>query len=153
MNALLIAALFHDVGYFQSIDDHANRSANIFHAYAERKNYDKTQADFIEYLIRSHSNKELLSSDDTPLELILLLEADELDETGALGVLWFGMVAGSRGAEDYDEAFREYLSYARWILDSNPMKTAKAREIWERKQDFIREFFTQLEVDLGIDEK
>jgi len=151
--ALLTAALFHDIGYVKGVDDHASHSADIFRDYAERKGYDKTQADFIEYLIRNHSDRELLYSPDTPLEFILFKEADILDEAGALGVVWFAMAAGSRGAEDYEGAYREYLSYARKILDNNPMKTAKAREIWERKQDFIREFFAQLECDLAIDEK
>jgi len=56
--ALLTAALFHDIGYrFKRVQDHGAQGALIFREYAESKNYEKNQADFIEYLIRSHSSK------------------------------------------------------------------------------------------------
>jgi uncharacterized protein len=49
--------------------------------------YDKMFKFVKDYLVRSHSNKELMTLSDTPLELILLMEADLLDETGALSVV------------------------------------------------------------------
>ena len=104
-DALLIAALFHDIGYSKSLNDHANQGALLFHEYAESKGYDKKQMEFIEYLIRNHSNKEMLSSPDTPLELILLLEADMLDETGVLGIIWDAMMIGSGATSSYIEAY------------------------------------------------
>ena len=152
-DSLLVAALFHDIGYSKSLTDHAAQSALIFRDYAENNKYDKTQIEFIEYLIRNHSNKSLLSSSDTPLELVFLLEADMLDETGSLGIIWDAMMVGGKAAQNYIEAYDLLLSHSCGgdFLDANPMRSAKAREIWESKQNLIREFMKQLKYDLAID--
>ncbi len=83
---------------------------------------------FVVYLVRNHSNKQLMTRSDTPLELILLMEADLLDETGALSVNY---------------------SYA--SLNVNPMVTVKAKEFWQSKQKLIEDFIEHLSYDLGID--
>jgi len=153
-DALFIAALFHDVGRYISHDDHPNQSALIFHDYAENKSYDKNQAEFIEYLIRNHANKEMLFSPDIPLELVFLLEADMLDETGALGIIWDAMMTGGRSAKNYMETYDLLLAHScdYDVLGVNPMRTAKAKIIWENKQKLIMEFLNQLKDDLGVDE-
>jgi len=143
--ALLIAALFHDIGVTKSLNDHANQGALIFREYAANRNYDENQIDFIEYLIRNHSNKELLAA-DIPLELILLLEADMLDETGAHGVIWDAMMA----KDSYVNAYELLKSHS--CDEYLPMRTPKAREIWENKQNLIKEFIKQLKYDLVIDD-
>ena len=151
-DALLLAALFHDIGYSQSLSDHANQSALLFHEYAKDRKIEYSLAEFVEYLIRNHSNKEILFSTEIPLELVYLLEADMLDETGALGIIWDAMMIGGRFAKNYVETYDLLSSHscAKNLLDVNPMRTAKAREIWANKQNLIKEFFIQLEYDLAI---
>lgn len=153
-DALLIAALFHDIGRHISHEDHPNQSAIIFRDYAIKKNYDKNQIEFIEYLIQNHGKKENLFSPDIPLELVFLLEADMLDETGALGIIWNAMVIGGKSAQNYMETYDllSYHSCSSDILNTNPMRTVKARKIWEDKQKLNKEFIKQLEFDLGINE-
>ena len=153
--ALLTAALFHDIGYSKSLSDHANQSALIFRDYALNKNYENNQIDFIEYLIRNHSNKAVLFSLDIPLELVLLLEADMLDETGALGIIWDAMMTGRRGAQNYKESYNLLLSHScnDDVLKQNPMRTEKAKAIWENKQKLVGEFVKQLGYDLAVNEE
>ena len=153
-DALLIAALFHDIGYSISLNDHPNQSAFLFREFAINKKYDYPQVEFIEYLIRNHSNKELLFESNTPSELIYLLEADMLDETGALGIIWDAMMTGGRLAQNYMETYELLLSHScdKSILTVNPMRTVKAREIWESKQYLISEFLKHLKYDLAINE-
>ena len=150
-DALLIAALFHDIGYSESVKDHTNQGALLFHEYANKHHFDQKQSGLIEYLIRNHSDKELLFSTDT-LELVYLLEADMLDETGALGIVWDTMMTGFRQDEDYMEAYRLLKSHTCNKLNDNPMRTPKAREIWENKQELVKEFMKHLEYDLAINE-
>jgi uncharacterized protein len=86
------------------------------------------------------------------LELILLLEADILDETGALGILWDAMVAGSRSVQSYTEVYRQLTKHSINHLNINMMRTEKAKEIWERKQYLAKEFIKQLEDDVAIND-
>jgi uncharacterized protein len=125
----------------------------IFRDYAAaNEKYDRKRIDFIEYLISNHSKKEMLVVKDTPLELILLLEADMLDETGALGIVWDCMMAGCQTVEDYTETFDKIESHAGNILNMNPMRTAKGKEFWVQKQVLTREFLKQLAYDLALNE-
>ena len=153
-NAVLIAALFHDIGRHISHEDHPNQSAIIFRDYAIKKQYDEHEIEFIEYLIRNHSNKEELFLAETPLELVFLMEADMLDDTGALGIIRNAMVSGIQSAQNYVEAYNLLSSWAcsTEFLTTNPMRTAKAREIWESKQRLNSEFIQHLKYDLAIDE-
>jgi len=151
--ALLTAALFHDIGYrFKRVQDHGVQGALIFKEYAEANNYEKNQREFIEYLISNHSRKDMLFDENIAMELVYLLEADILDETGALGVIWDGMVCGSGHARNYTEAYNHILKYSSNIINENPMRTAKAKKIWEDKQRLVKEFAAQLKYDLAIDE-
>jgi uncharacterized protein len=79
--AVLTSAIFHDIGYAVSEDDsgHAKYSAVICESYLKENNFDSEFISLVIYLVKNHSNKELMKSSDTPLELILLMEADLLD--------------------------------------------------------------------------
>ena len=152
--SVLIAALFHDVGYSLPLEDahHAENSVVIFNQYASEKNFDPKRKEFISYLIGNHSNKYLLDADDTPLELIILMEADLLDETGALSIVWDCMMEGGQEEQSFLKTYKHIKGYSYKALEKNPMKTEKAKEIWINKQNFVREFLKHLEVDLVIHE-
>lgn len=153
-DAVLTAALFHDTGYALSLDGscHAENSAKLFHKYAINKDFDPGQAEFIEYLIRNHSNKYMMYDDNTPPELILLMEADMLDETGALSIVWDSMAEGGQDDQSFIKTYNHIKNYSGKILDTNPMKTDKAKRYWENKQNLMREFIKQLAFDLEIEE-
>lgn len=152
--AVLVAAIFHDIGYALSLDNssHAENSAILCEKYLKEKRYDAEFINFVTYLVRNHSNKELMTVRDTPLELILLLEADLLDETGALSIVWDCMMEGSQQIQTYDKAYNHILSYSYKSLNVNPMVTDKAKTFWEDKQNLMKEFIEQLSFDLGIED-
>jgi uncharacterized protein len=152
--AIFIAALFHDVGYAVSVDDssHAEYSAEICQKYLSEQNFSPKLIDQVAYLIRNHSNKELLAAKDTPLELIILMEADLLDETGALSIAWDCMMEGSQEIQTFENAYNHIKDYSYGSLEVNPMVTNKAVEFWEKKQKLVKEFTEHLSYDLGIQE-
>jgi uncharacterized protein len=149
--AVLISALFHDVGYAVSVkgQDHAEASAAIFNEYAVQHGYSRDRTEAISFLIRNHSNKALLLEKDTPLELILLMEADLLDETGALSIVWDCMMEGAQSEQSFAKTHRHIVAYSGKILDNNPMVTDKAKALWRDKQNLTREFMRQLAYDLA----
>ena len=90
--AVLVSSIFHDVGYAISLDGskHAEDSALICEKYLHDNGFDAGFIEFVSYLVKNHSNKFLMTSDDIPLELILLMEADLL--TKPVRCLFYGIV-------------------------------------------------------------
>jgi len=150
--AVLVSAIFHDIGYALSLDNlkHAENSAVICKKYLIENGYDIEFINFVVYLVKNHSNKELMTVNDTPLELILLMEADLLDETGALSVVWDCMMEGSQQIQTFEKTYNHILNYSYKSLKVNPMITSKAKAFWESKQNLIQEFIKQLSFDLEI---
>jgi uncharacterized protein len=150
-DAILIAALFHDVGYAISVKgaDHAEHSAAFFEEYAEQHGYSRDRLEKISFLIRNHSNKALMREEGTPLDLIILMEADLLDEIGALGIVWDCMAEGAQNEQSFAKTYRHVVAYSGKILDSNPMVTERAKALWKEKQELTREFIRQFAYDIG----
>lgn len=147
---VLISAIFHDVGYAYGKVNHALNSAKIFIEYAEDKDFNEDLKRTISNNISLHSNKELLNDPNTPIELILLLEADLLDEEGALGIVWDLLAEGGRMPDSYDLGLKSIFEHSAHIFKQDFMVTKKAREIWEKKKSLVRNFVSELENDLFL---
>lgn len=150
--AVLVSAIFHDVGYALAEDKtkHAENSAILCEKYLNDNGFDTKFTDFVVYLVKNHSNKELMSCKETPLELILLMEADLLDETGALSIIWDCMMEGAQEIQTYEKTYEHILNYSYKALAKDPMITPKGKEFWKNKQKLVQEFVNQLSFDLGL---
>lgn len=151
-DAVLTSAIFHDIGYALPLKDskHADNSAVICENYLKENNFDGEFIKLVVYLVKNHSNKELMKIADTPLELILLMEADLLDETGALSIVWDCMMEGSEKTQTFEKAYNHIMNYSCKILSVNPMVTEKGKFFWESKQNLIKTFIEHLSFDLGL---
>lgn len=148
--ALYTAAIFHDIGYTDRDNDHhAKRSSAAFLEYAKANDMEQAFAKKVEQMICSHSDKTLLQKADTPKEMILLLEADLLDEEGAMGIVWDCMTLGYAHVNSYGNVY-EYIMESSNKPEPNPMVTPKARHYWEEKKRIASEFAEHLKNDLMI---
>lgn len=149
-NALYLACIFHDVGYGSEHfhNSHPIEGADIWKEYAISKNLDNDLISYVYYLIRMHSNKELLQNKDTPLELIILMEADWLDEEGAMSICWDLITLGHDNPTSYEEALNKVEKYSAHILNVNPLITMPGRKYWREKQELVRNFIRELKFDL-----
>ncbi|WIV11532.1 HD domain-containing protein [Proteiniborus sp. MB09-C3] len=150
--AVLVSAIFHDVGYGIDKDNshHAENSAKICKDYLIENGFSIEFVDIVTYLIRNHSKKDLMYIKDTPKELIILMEADLLDETGALAIVWDCMMEGSEQIQSFEKTYEHIKNFSDKIMRTNPMVTAKAKEFWKEKQKLTKEFIKHLSFDLGI---
>ncbi|MEY8390163.1 HD domain-containing protein [Lachnospiraceae bacterium 45-W7] len=147
---LCTAAIFHDIGYSSRDNErHAVRSVQAFHAYAAAQGMEEEFARKVERLIARHSDKSLLKEPDTELEMILLLEADLLDEEGAMGIVWDCMTMGNLHASSYARAYYHIMESSN-KEEPNPMVTERAKAIWEEKKEIVAKFVKLLEDDLMI---
>lgn len=146
---LYTAAIFHDIGYSGSKEFHAEKGAKIFYEYAMKMNMNLYFIERVRNLIYLHSSKELLKEKNIPIELILLMEADLLDEEGALRMVWYTLDKGITGAESYEAVYNHIVMGNNKRL-VNPMVTEKAKYYWDEKQKLVELFTRQLEDDINV---
>ncbi|MDE7161688.1 MAG: HD domain-containing protein [Anaeroplasmataceae bacterium] len=149
---VLTAAIFHDCGYTNGAkSSHAKLGANLFLDYAQAHEFEPEFTNTIYSMILKHSNKDLIKEKDTPIEMVVLLEADLIDEEGALGVVFDLLAEGYKVPDSYHSVFNEIMMHSAHILDQNYMVTPVAKRIWEEKKEFIRKFITDLKYDLFME--
>ncbi|MGV3025015.1 HD domain-containing protein [Clostridium thermobutyricum] len=152
VEALLTAAIFHDIGYAVNSNNlsPAENSAILCEKYLTKEGFDFEFINLVTYLIKNHSNKELLTNEEVPIELILLIEANLLDETGALSIISDSMFEGSLDEQSYYKTYHQIITYSYNNLKTNPMVTQKAKMFWKEKQKLTKLFIEQLAFDIGL---
>ena len=152
-DVLFLSVIFHDVGYACGHDNHQINSEKIFREYAINNNFNAQLTEKIALCIGTHSDKELLLQPEKLfIEQILLMEADLLDEEGALAICWHGMAAGYEGDDSYEECVDRIKTKLQKRVGSNPMVTEKGRRIWDEKVAYQVDFVKKLEYDLEMEQ-
>ncbi len=151
LESLKIATIFHDVGYGLETEEksHALVSAEICRDYLEQRNYPPDKVEFICNLIARHSMKRLLYQKSTELELIVLLEADLLDDTGAMGLIMDAWIEGLNENATFDTMEKHIEKYTYRHMKQMNMVTTPAKKIWHEKRKLVYEFMRQYRRDLG----
>ena len=148
--ALYTAAIFHDIGYADRDNEHhAQRSVRAFREYAKQQQMEETFSRKVQRLIACHSDKDRMRDEDADLEMILLMEADLLDEEGAMGIVWDCMTMGNAHAKRYAKAYYHSMESSN-KEEPNPMVTKRAIQFWEEKKGIAARFAKLLEDDLMI---
>lgn len=146
MDILITATIFHDIGHH--FENHQQVSADMFMEYAKKTGMDEGFSKKVYDCIAIHSEKMRLQNPNTlTIEQILLMEADALDEEGALAVCWDGLTCGYKGATSYEQSL-EHSKHGLYKLSNNYLVTEKARSIWDHKQEFLKQYVDELSYDL-----
>lgn len=151
MEALQIATILHDIGYSLNKEDmrsHAQDGAVLSREYLERIGYPAEKTEFICSLIARHSDKNALHAEDSPLELVLLMEADLLDDTGAHGIIMDTWIRSIRENASFESILAHIKKFSWRQIQKNPMRTEKACRIWEEKRNLTNRFVESLSMDL-----
>ncbi len=149
IDSLKIATIFHDSGYTEiERKNHALVGADICRKYLLEHDYPLDKIDFICDLIKLHSGKDKLM-DDIPIELILLIEADLLDDTGAHGIVMDVWVEALNDNPSFESILKHIERYTHKIMQNNPMRTSTAIEIWDKKMKLANEFYKEYKEDLA----
>lgn len=151
---VLTAAIFHDVGYIYSKEEHPTYSAEICKQYLEKAGYENEFIVKVVNIIANHGNKELLYKPNTSIEQILLIEADCLDESCAMSVLRDAISEGMSGVKSYDKVYERLCERS---IIKKPISfycvTDTAKKIWVEKKQLYIQFLDSLKNDLiGFDD-
>lgn len=150
LEALKIATIFHDIGYSLNKEDMSNHAADgavLCREYLEQIGYPTERTKFICDLIARHSDKGILHG-DIPMELVLLQEADLLDDTGAHGIVMDAWIAGKKEEASFESILAHIKRFSWHQMQENPMRTETARRIWEEKKTLVNQFVDSLTIDL-----
>jgi putative nucleotidyltransferase with HDIG domain len=148
-----ISALFHDIG--KSIDKtkqgHGRLGAQICDDYLKSIAYDENKRSQIVRIVRDHSQH---FGEDAALEAKIMRDADALDETGAIAVLWDVMACAGEDAPSYEKAYERIVADYDRLRDGlrDRLFTPTAKQILTERLSFIEIFLKNLEKELGRSE-
>lgn len=152
-NIVSIAAIFHDVGKVVANDKtHGHASASICDAYLRSIDYPDYERNQIVHAIEIHHFKED-SSLKLTLEEKILMDADLLDEVGALTAIWDSMATVIEGNPTYLKVYYRLSHYFEKLTGKGLyIKTDYGKKLYNERIRFIECFLCNLKYELGINE-
>lgn len=151
---LMIATIFHDVGRTLAVQNgqpHALVGVPITREYLTAHGYPTERVEYICSLVGAHSDKERMQEPDLDPNLMLLMEADLLDDQGALGIVMDCMISQARNPEGgFEGALDHIIRFTKRIQQDNPMATSAGRKLWEEKTELVERFVEALRRDMEI---
>lgn len=152
---LYIAAVFHDVGRVaERIEGkpHAVLGEPITRRYLTEMGMDKERIDYICSLVLHHSDKYRMHEEGLDPGLLLLMEADSLDDMGALGVVMDCMITKGRNENaDFINCLDHISRFTKRQQQDNPMVSPAGIRFWEEKTKLVDTFTDALTRDLEMD--
>lgn len=146
LEVIALAALLHDIGW-QEGREHGEVGAEIAVDYLDSLGVPTEKISRIGEIIRIHDDKD--STTEFSLECKVVMDADLLDEVGAISVLWDSMATACEDEANYKKA---YYRIKEFYMGNKPKirrcKTEVARLEFDRRMHLLEEFISQLEREL-----
>ena len=152
-DCLHLASVLHDVGYnaYHISMDHSEAGVVLAEEFLNKEGVNEELKEKILNLIRLHSRKDLMFLEDTPLELVVLMEADLMDDMGATGLVMDAWINTRMNQEEtsFDTIYEHIQKYTQAQQREEPMRTEPAKRFWREKQELVEEFMRQFARDLN----
>ena len=152
---VMIATAFHDVGRIAAMKDnsvsHAKAGVPITGEYLASHGFSKERTEYICMLVGKHSDKYMMADTGIDKGLLMLMEADMLDDMGAQGIVMDCMITEARNSKAKFEDCLDHISrFTLRLQKDNPMVTPNARSFWEEKTEQTEKFVSLLKRDLEL---
>jgi len=152
-DCLHLASILHDVGYnaYHISKDHSEAGVVLVEQFLTAEGVEEEKKEKILNLIRLHSRKDLMFLEDTPMELVILMEADLMDDMGASGLVMDAWINTrmNQDATSFDTIFEHMQKYTQAQQMEEPMRTEPSKRFWREKQELVQEFMRQFARDLN----
>ncbi len=146
LDVIVLAALLHDVGWEEG-RDHAEVSAEMAVDYLDSIGIDPDTITRVGEIIMIHEDKD--TDKELSLEAKIVMDADLLDEVGAIEVLWDAMAAASMEEPSYKKAYYRIKEYYRTNKPKiKRCKTDPARTEYSKRMQLLEGYIYQLEREL-----
>lgn len=151
---LIIATIFHDIGRnvaSKMNESHALAGVPLTREYLEKHGFEKERTEYICSLVAAHSDKWRMKEPDLDKNLLMLMEADLLDDMGALGIVMDCMITqAANPMAHFTDCLDHIMRFTRRIQQDNPMVTEQAKKLWDEKTRIVCEFTDALKVDVDL---
>lgn len=145
-----LAALLHDIGWDESGEiPHQDISAQMAADFLVEMDYDLHKIGRVCEIIRRHEDQD--TKDELSLECQIVMDADLLDELGAIGVLWDAMATATTLGDEasYKRAYSRIRQYLKINIPKRfRAKTPEGKREYQRRMDFVQKFVAELEREL-----
>ncbi len=149
---LMTAVIFHDVGRAasaQSGEDHARAGIPITRNWLLSNGWDPERAEYIAMLVGAHSEKRRMRDPSIDRNLLMLMEADLMDDMGLLGIVMDTLIVRGRKPEaTFYDCYNHYERYTHPLQHDCPMVTPEARAFWDEKTELTDRFVEQYRRDI-----
>ncbi len=151
---LMIATVFHDVGRAVSArqgGDHAKAGVPITRDYLLKHGFSAERADYIAGLVGAHSDKWRMRDPNIDRNLLMLMEADLLDDMGVLGLVMDAMIVRARKPEaTFYDCYNHFEFYTHPQQHDCPVVTPEALAFWNEKTEAVDRFMDLYRRDILI---
>lgn len=151
---VVIATIFHDVGRNASLasgEPHALAGVPITRDYLLNHGFEPERVEYICSLVANHSAKEQIWDKSLDPNLVLLMEADLLDDMGALGVVMDCMIVMQRNPDAIFEDCLDHITrFTKRIQHDCPMATPEGIALWNEKTNLVDNFVDALKKDIEL---
>ncbi|MBQ6660303.1 MAG: NUDIX domain-containing protein [Lachnospiraceae bacterium] len=149
---LMIATVFHDVG--RGVDSpmgHAKAGVPITRDYLRSRGFEERRTEYICALVGEHSDKFRMADPNIDRTLLMLMEADCLDDMGALGLVMDTLIVRGRkeNATFYD-CYNHYCRYTVPMQKECPMVTPEGKAFWDEKTEIAERFVSLIRRDISL---
>ena len=146
LDIIVLAALLHDIGW-DEVRPHGEVGAEIAVDYLDSLGVDPEKIAKIGEIIMMHSDKD--TEAELSLECRIVMDADLLDEVGAVGILWDAMATAQEDEASYKRAYYRIKNFYRINKPKiKRCKTDAGRVEYNKHMQLIEEFIFQLEKEL-----
>lgn len=146
LEVITLAALLHDVGWDEE-RPHEEVSAEMAVEYLVEQEFDETKIGRIGDIIMRHNDKD--TEDELSLECRVVMDADLLDEVGAMSVLWDSMATACEEDPSYKKAYYRIKNFYQINQPKiRRCKTEAGRLEYMKRMRCIEEYLNQLEREL-----
>ena len=146
LDVIVLAALLHDVGWDEN-RPHNEVSAEIAVEYLDSIGVDQETITRVGEIVMLHADKD--SEKDLNLECRIVMDADLLDEVGAVGIMWDCMATALEDEASYKRAYYRIKDYYRRNKPKiRRCKTDAGRTEYMKRMNLIDGYLSQLEKEL-----
>ena len=148
----MIATIFHDVGRAvsdRSGVDHAQAGVPLTRDWLLSNGFAPERAEYIAGLVGAHSEKWRMHDPAIDRNLLMLMEADLLDDMGLLGIVMDTMIVRARKADaTFYDCYNHYERYTHPMQHDCPLVTPEAKALWDEKTESTDRFMEQYRKDV-----